>query len=441
MRAKKTLLAILLTASTLLGGCQQNKITPDVMPKKIRFATFNISFDRNSYSTLVKEMSTPSEQQGARFQQPRNIAEILQRVRPDVVLLNEFNNDGSGKDMRAINGFRANYLAVSQNGAEPVSYPYAYNFATNTGKQIKGMDLNKDGKINEGPDDALGFGRYHGQYAFAVLSRYPLDESNLRTFRHFKWKDIRPQNPVITDKESCQRILGRARTYCEKRVGKPWYSDFEWNNIPMSAKNHADLPIQFPNGQTIHFLISHPTPSMADNPVQHNTLHNLDEVKFWADYISDSTQNRYIYDDNRQRGGLSPEADFVIAGDLNADPVAGDGKKDAIKRLLNHKRINPQVTGNHSPVSRGAVEYVSQGVDCRETSYPERITHIGNLHLDYVLPSSSLKVTATGVFWPDDTEKYGYLVKKPYCRHPENKNCYGKEVSSDHRLVWVDIAL
>jgi 3-phytase len=51
----------------------------------------------------------------------------------------------------------------------------------------------------------------------------------------------------------------------------------------------------------------------------------------------------------------------------------------------------------------------------------------GNLRLDYVLPSNDLKVVASAVFWPQNTDTLFKLVGTfPF-------------PSSDHRLVWVDV--
>src|ERR671920_406836 len=50
----------------------------------VRFATYNASLNRAAAGQLVADLSTPDNAQA------RNIAEVLQRVRPDVVLLNEF---------------------------------------------------------------------------------------------------------------------------------------------------------------------------------------------------------------------------------------------------------------------------------------------------------------------------------------------------------------
>ena len=46
----------------------------------------------------------------------------------------------------------------------------------------------------------------------------------------------------------------------------------------------------------------------------------------------------------------------------------------------------------------------------------------GNLRIDYVLPSESLEIVASGVFWPAPGEDGAELAD-----------------ASDHHLVWVDV--
>jgi hypothetical protein len=50
--------------------------------------------------------------------------------------------------------------------------------------------------------------------------------------------------------------------------------------------------------------------------------------------------------------------------------------------------------------------------------------HAGNLRLDYLLPARGLRVLGCGVFWPAPTEDGADLADV-----------------SDHRLVWLDLAL
>ena len=75
------------------------------------------------------------------------------------------------------------YLAVGQNGAEPVTFEYTYVAPSNTGIP-SGVDLDNSGSVG-GPNDAFGFGFFPGQFGMAFLSRYPIKD--VRTFQAFRW--------------------------------------------------------------------------------------------------------------------------------------------------------------------------------------------------------------------------------------------------------------
>ncbi|MEG3028745.1 MAG: endonuclease/exonuclease/phosphatase family protein, partial [Aeromonas sp.] len=243
----KTLLAAAISLG-MLAGCnsQNDSETPDTM---VRFATFNLSFDRTAAGMLSAELALDRAAQDALLaryqggdgslsqaeitrakdvQQIRNIAEIIQRTRPDVFLLNEFDNDGKGESSADLQAFNSNYLAHPQHTeVQAISYPVMQNFATNTGL-MSGQDLNLDGKVSSGPDDAWGFGNYHGQYAFAVMSKYPIDTKQIRTFQHFKWKDMPGEtNPVIDDCNNPKAPIPAGR-----QCGQPWYDAAAWDQFP-----------------------------------------------------------------------------------------------------------------------------------------------------------------------------------------------------------------
>ena len=93
----------------------------------VRFATFNASLNRPAAGDLVNHLSHPEVDDVFR-RQARNVAEVIQRARPDVLLINEFDFDPAAGDL-----FRANFLEVSQNGAAPITYPYAFIAPSNTG--------------------------------------------------------------------------------------------------------------------------------------------------------------------------------------------------------------------------------------------------------------------------------------------------------------------
>jgi Endonuclease/Exonuclease/phosphatase family len=202
-------------------------------PKTVRFATFNASLNRNNEGDLVRDLSTPNNAQA------KVIAEIIQRTRPDVLLINEFDFAPEAVEL-----FQDNYLSVSQNGAKPISYAHTFIAPSNTGVP-SGFDLDNNGSIG-GPNDALGFGFFEGQFGMAVYSRYPIDD--VRTFQNFLWKD-----------------MPGARLPVDPATGESWYSPEELEVFRLSSKSHWDLEIEI-GRRDVHFLVSHPTPPVFDGP-------------------------------------------------------------------------------------------------------------------------------------------------------------------------------
>lgn len=393
------ILALILPVGVLAAPAESNGLST------IRFATFNASLNRNFAGQLVAHLSTPNNVQA------KTIAEIIQRTRPDVVLINEFDFVENGV---AAELFQDNYLSVSQNGAEPIEYGYYFVAPSNTGIP-SGFDLNNNGVVS-GPDDAFGFGFFPGQFGMAVYSRFPIDYDNVRTFQNFLWKDMPgarlPDNPATPEPAD-------------------WYSPAELEVFRLSSKSHWDVPIQIGN-KVVHFLVSHPTPPVFDGPEDRNGTRNFDEIRLWADYILPS-RSGYIYDDNGSFGGLTPGAMFVIAGDQNSDPLDGDSIPGSIQQLLEHPLVNTRVT----PTSEGAAQQalLQGGANLNHRSDPVFDTADfadgapGNLRADYVLPMKNLQIVAAEVFWPLNTDPFFPLVGTfPF-------------PSSDHRLVWIDVSL
>lgn len=402
MRRKKTLtiwLILVLTLTALLAVVPAEAAKPE----PVRFATFNASLNRFNAGDLIADLSTPINAQA------RTVAEIIQRVQPDVLLINEFDYDSDGV---AAQLFRDNYLAISQNGAQPVAYPYFYVAPSNTGIP-SGFDLNNNGVVG-GPDDAFGFGFFPGQYGMVVYSRYPIDYEHIRTFQLFLWKDM--PGALLPDDPNTPEPAD-------------WYSPEELAVFRLSSKSHWDVPVLI-DGKTVHFLVSHPTPPVFDGPEDRNGTRNYDEIRFWADYILPS-RSGYIYDDAGTYGGLTPGDPFVIAGDENSDPFDGDSIPGAIQQLLDHPQVNTKVTpssdgGPEQAELQGGANSTHVGDPAYDTADFADSTP-GNLRADYVLPSKSLRIDAAAVFWPTTDDPLFPLVGVfPF-------------PSSDHRLVWVDV--
>ena len=64
----------------------------------VRFATFNASLNRNFDGQLMVDLSAPGNPQADA------VAEIIQRVNPDVLLINEFDFDSGGVALAATLG-------------------------------------------------------------------------------------------------------------------------------------------------------------------------------------------------------------------------------------------------------------------------------------------------------------------------------------------------
>ncbi|QEI43442.1 3-phytase [Dolichospermum sp. UHCC 0315A] len=388
----------------------------------VRFSQFNASLNRNTAGQLVTDLSTPNNAQA------KTVAEIIQRNNPDVLLINEFDYSPA-----AVNLFRQNYLQISQNGATPVNYSYFYISPSNTGI-ASGFDLNNNGTTVTTPgttgygDDAFGFGNFPGQFGMLLLSKYPIDTANVRTFQNFLWKDM-PGNLLTND----PTVDNSATSINENLNG--FYSPEEINVLRLSSKSHWDVPITV-NGETVHVLVSHPTPPTFDGTEDRNGKRNSDEIRFWADYITPG-KGDYIYDDGGKKGNLAAGSSFVIMGDQNADPLDGDSYNNAIRQLL----LNPSINTNVIPTSLGAPQQATlqgqannnhKGNPAFDTA-DFADTAPGNLRTDYVLPSSDLQISKSEVYWPSNTDPNFPLVGT------FNSSLPGGFPSSDHRLIYADV--
>lgn len=392
----------------LLVGCRPADAPPPA-PEAIRIATYNIEDVRTA------DLKNPAH--------PRltAAAAAIQHLRPDVLLINEMTYDQPG-DPGYIPGdpvgqnarrFAETFLAVAQADAlEPIRYQ-PFMAPTNTGL-ASGFDLDNDGRaVTTVPDlpattedgspppqtpagraygnDAWGFGMFPGQYGMALFVREGLaiGTEDVRTLRLLPWSRmpgaLMPIDPV---------------------TGEPWYSAEEWAAFRLSSKSHWDVPVRIPGGGVLHVLASHPTPPAFDGPEARNKRRNHDEIRFWADYLSDAA---YIEDDSSFAGGLPDGAAFVIIGDQNADPDEGSTIDSPMQTfLLTHPRVNG--------------DFVPRATSSGEAAYPDLDpddTAAWGLRVDYVLPSANLTVQDGGMVRPDPAAA-------------------GMPVS-DHFLVWIDV--
>jgi len=399
--------ACLLLAALALVACTRvnihgNPESPSPMPgtAPLRIATYNVSLYDEDSGGLVRRLELGNAQ-------ARQIAAVLQRVRPDIVLLNEFDFDEAG---RAADLFQRDYLERPQpGGGEALRYPYRYLAPVNTGVQ-SGLDLDDNGSIGgagrDRGNDAWGYGLHPGQYGMLLLSRYPIDAARARTFQLLKWS-----------------AMPGARRPVAPASGKPWHPDAVWAQLRLSSKSHWDVPVDTPLG-VVHVLASHPTPPTFDGPENRNGLRNHDEIRLWREYLSPGDRP-WLCDDAGACGGLPADARFVILGDLNNDPVDGAGEHEAIVELLEHPRVLRMATPRSDGAEASAL--ADGGENLKHRSAHAHDTgrfgpKVGNLRLDYVLPSAGFRPVGSGVFWPKPGDPDAAIAE-----------------ASDHHLVWVDL--
>jgi len=392
----------LLILATACNGCVDVATTDDTEVAStpaptVRVATYNTSFFQDEPGKLLETL------RGGRWLQGRQVASVLQEIRPDVVLLNEVDTDTTGAVGRT---FVQEYLKVGQDGREPLDYPHVYVAPVNTGLH-SGFDLDNDGSVDDSPGDgtyggdAFGYGTFEGQYGMLVLSRHPITDS--RTFQELPWSAL--PEPGFPD---------------------DYYTPQEQAALRLSSKSHWDLTLDV-HGHPLHLLASHPTPPSFDGPEDRNGRRNSAEIRFWVEYIADHELS-WAVDDAGQAGGLPADAPFVIVGDLNADPNDGDGAGGAISDLVGSPLVSQATPpasegGAQAAQEQGAANRRHQGDPAHDTSDWDDQS-VGNLRVDYALPSANVEVLDSGVFWPVSDDASAPLLR-----------------ASDHRPVWVEIQL
>lgn len=366
-------------------------------PGSVRLATFNAAMARQGAGVLAAEIAKGSAQIAA-------VAGIILRVRPDILVLTEFDRDPAHL---ALARFAA-LLREGVAGLEGLDYPFLYQGPVNSGVP-SGHDLDGDGRRG-GRADAYGYGSFPGQDGMAVLSRFAIDHGAVRGFRRFRWAALpeadRPMNPD----------------------GTPFHSDEVWRAMRLPAKSLWDVPVTLPGGAVLHVLATYTTAPVFDGPEDRNGRRNADEIRLLTGLIEGAT---WLEDDAGGKGGLPEGAHFVVSGDLNADPFDGEARRAAIHALLTHPRVRdpgPASAGGVAAAAlQGGANAGHDGPAAQDTA-DWREPEPGNLRVDYVLPSAGLAVTGAGLFWPPPEHPLAPLLAGG--RRP---------ASSDHRLVWVDI--
>lgn len=364
--------------------------------ENLRIAAFNAELSRRNPGLLVRDLMK------GRDPQIEQVVEIIQTVRPDILLLTGVDYDVQELAL----GLLRETLKLGRGEVAGIDYPYWFAAPVNIGIPSE-LDLDGDGRVGSA-NDAWGFGYFSGQQGMVVLSRYPIDHIETRTFQTFRWMDLPDADlPVWYD-------------------GTQWPSAAVQPAMRLSTASHWDVLVEAPGGP-IHLLAAHPTPPVFDGEEDANGKRNQDEIAFWTQYLAGAE----FGDDQGRVAGLADTA-FVVLGDFNADPVDGDGKHEAIEALLAFGGLE-----DAKPASRGAVaaSVAQAGVNLGQlgdpsldtADWPDEGDKPGNIRVDFVLPSVDFDVIDSGVFWPTPDDALFRLIA-PIEEH-----------GARHRLVWLDV--
>ena len=280
---------------------------------------------------------------------------ILAEVRPDILVLTDFDYD--------LDGFA---LSVFQSALQTAGWSLDYSFALapNVGLMTD-LDLDQDGRLYT-PRDAQGFGYFRGNGGMAILSRWPFGA--VWSWSDVLWKDVPGAAPPTGWPEHVMAVQR------------------------LSSNGHWAVPVDTPAG-TLTLLAFAATSPVFDGPEDRNGLRGADEVRFWETVLDG-------------HWGAVPEGPFVV-GKANIDPVDGDGLQDAIGSLLSHAALqDPQPRSIGGKLAADVDHFGDPALDTAHWPGSEQ----GNLRVSYILAPADWTVTGAGVFWPAPEDPLAALL-------------------------------
>lgn len=328
--------------------------------QSIRIASFHTELSRKGPGLLWRDIVSGTDPQVTA------VVEVISTASPDILVLQGIDWDQELRTLQAL----ADQLQAANH-----PFPHLFALRPNAGLAT---DLDLDGDSRRGgPGDAQGYGAFIGQGGIAILSRFPIRQSDVVDLSALLWRDMPgAQLPQYSD-------------------GSPFPSSEAQSIQRLSSTAHWSVPITVSGAdQTLNLLTFHATPPVFDGVEDRNGLRNRDEILLWQHYLNGAL-------DAKPRD----QAPFILAGIANQDLILGEGHKDAIQTLTTLPNL--QDPRPHSAEAGSAT-----------VSWPD----LPQMRVSYILPSTGLRVRDSGVLW----------------RVPDSD---AAARASRHRLVWVDITL
>ncbi len=255
----------------------------NAIAQEIRVALWHVPLMRDGPGLLLRDLINTDATLMA-------IADALAMADADIIVLTRFDYDASGATLRAfadlVDGGHAHLKALQTNAGIPTRF-----------------DMDGDGRLGE-PEDAQAYGRFPGQEALAVLSRFPINTAGLRSFNDHLWRDAIDGLSVEADAGlEVQRLSS----------GGHWI-------VPVILSGRKAL-------QNLSLLVGHAGPPVFDGPEDRNGRRNRDELALWTQIID---------------GLGSP---FLFMANTNLDPERGEGYRASMAEFLALDRMIDPLRG------------------------------------------------------------------------------------------------
>ena len=315
----------------------------------MRVAVYHTELSRDGPGLLLRDIDRGQDAQ------VRAVIDVIAGAAPDILVLWSIDWD---HDRRALTALAD---ALAEAGLD---LPYRHAAQPNRGLPT-GLDLDGNGRSGD-PEDAQGYALFTGQSGLAVLSRWPIGDGH--DFSDMLWRDL--PGALL-----------------------PWPGAPEGvrDVLRLSSTAHWLLPIEAADERPLWLGAFAATTPVFDGPADRNGRRNHDEIAFWS----------HLLDGNLP---VPAPPGLIIAGHANLDPDRGEGRREAIRSLIDDPRLQ-------DPFPPGTLT-----VDWKRDDLPP-------MRLSYVLPTQAWNVVASGVIWPD----------------PGDPALQTVETASRHRLVWVDV--
>ena len=322
---------------------------PPLGAEPLRLAYFHTELERDGPGLMLRDITRGEDAQVAA------VLSVIEAAGADVLVLSGLDWDAEARGLAALNAALA------------APYPHLFTARPNAGLPT-GRDMDGNGRLAEARD-AQGYGRFSGQGGMAVLSR--VDLGPVQDFSTMLWQDL-PE--TLMERDDPGRDVQR-----------------------LSSTVHWVVPVRA-RGTSLHLGIFHATPPVFDGPEDRNGRRNHDEILFWQRLLDGDLPGRL-------------PAPFVILGGANLDPERSEGRREAIRALLDDSRLQ-----DPRPTRPGKAQNPMATVDWPAPGP-------GQMRVDYLLPSAGVRLLRSGVLWPEGEAPLARQVAE----------------ASRHRLIWMDI--